>query len=1077
MVESRPRPLADQEARTCIRTALGVNLAVLAGAGAGKTRELVERLVSYVLRVSPDVHLLAAITFTRKAAGEMRGRLLLRLREALAGAEGEERERLGRALERLDQCFVGTIHAFCAQLLRERPVEAGLDPEFTELDERQEALLRQSAWDEFVQAAYERGDARLERLHALGLRAEDLLTFFARRCQFPEVPLKAAPVAEPDLARPVEAARGFVDRVRQHLPEPPPPQPDEFMRRLQEAELFWQHAHLPLTLRQVGWLQRLDRLGTRITQKRWEPNQAFAKDLLHTLYPQFRREVTAPALTAWRQHVYAQVTGYIDEATQFCAARRHALGQLTFQDLLLEATALLRDHPAVRRHFQERYRCLFVDEFQDTDPVQAEMLLYLTGRDPQERDWRRLEPHPGSLFLVGDEKQSIYRFRRADVDTFRLARQRLQETGGRQVELLTSFRSLGRLCAWLNRAFEPLFARQEGRHQAAFRPLLPYHAEGQDAHCVRRITLEKVEGNRRELAARADAARIAAFIQAALEGRTPLNQRGEGAILPPRASPGNFLVLTWTRRLLPLYAQALEERGIPFDITGPGELGELPEVRALVDLVAAVHRPDDPLLLLAYLRGPLVGTADDQLYDFRRAHGVFDYRRPLPPGLPPALQEHFAPAWQRLRQTERLLRQCAPSVALERIAEDLGAAPFATASAMGSSRAGSLLRLLALVRGWEAQGRHWGQVAEELVALATDPEYQVEPMTLEAGRADVVRLMNVHQAKGLQADVVFLADPCDRRAERTDVEFHVSRAGGAPYLSLPVVRPYGEYQQEVLAEPVGWEEDAAEERGALEAEKLRLLYVAATRARHLLVVSNYREHPDRGPWARLYPFLQDVPELESCAAEAPAIEAAPLPDWSAAGQQRALRWQALKAPSCVLAVMSEETVPDEAAGEGAPPGQRGSGRGRSYGSAIHALFELAVQGVLPPQEDALILALLCRHRLDPSLLAAARGALAALRASPLWQEVQGSPEVHTEVPLAVPAEESGLHGARRGVIDLVYRVAGGWKVVDYKTDGVSQDAALHRAQVEAYARCWAAVSGQAVVATEVWVVPTAPSPP
>ena len=163
--------------------------------------------------------------------------------------------------------------------------------------------------------------------------------------------------------------------------------------------------------------------------------------------------LTRPALTQWRQYIYPHVVEFIDDAVEFYNQQRLNKGQMTFGDLLLRATALLRDSPQVRRYFGTRYEILFVDEFQDTDPIQAEMLFYLTGADTEGTDWQRLEPRPGSLFIVGDEKQSIYRFRRADVATFRLAAAQLEVAAGSTEQLNTSFRSLGNLCTWINGTF------------------------------------------------------------------------------------------------------------------------------------------------------------------------------------------------------------------------------------------------------------------------------------------------------------------------------------------------------------------------------------------------------------------------------------------------------------------------------------------------------------------------------------------------------------------------------------------------------------------------------------------------
>jgi ATP-dependent helicase/nuclease subunit A len=387
------------------------------------------------------------------------------------------------------------------------------------------------------------------------------------------------------------------------------------------------------------------------------------------------------------------------------------------------------------------------------------------------------------------------------------------------------------------------------------------------------------------------------------------------------------------------------------------------------------------------------------------------------------------------------------------------------------------MRLLALVRQQASDGRHWGRVVEELAELIADPEGTVEQMTLETGRPDVVRLMNLHQAKGLQARVVFLADPMDTVTERQTPDFHVSRQGPAGFLSLPVRRARGEHHHEIIAEPEGWEEDAAEEARYLEAESLRLLYVAATRACNLLVVSCYEGKRDAGSWAPLYPHLAEVPELEEV--EAPAARPPePLPDWEEQARETAAAWEAVRpATAAVLPVTEALTERDDEV-SGQP------GHGRDYGALIHLLFEAAVNRALPADQAAVIRALLARAGLPAELVAPAQAALTAFRDSSLWSEIQAAATVYTEVPLAAPAElvpelatsltasTTSLAGelptVLRGTADLLYRVPGGWKLVDYKTEGTAEDAPRHAAQLEAYAALWEAITAEPVAARGIW---------
>ncbi|MFA6111970.1 MAG: PD-(D/E)XK nuclease family protein, partial [Candidatus Latescibacterota bacterium] len=509
----------------------------------------------------------------------------------------------------------------------------------------------------------------------------------------------------------------------------------------------------------------------------------------------------------------------------------------------------------------------------------------------------------------------------------------------------------------------------------------------------------------------------------------------------------------------------------PYDLSGGGPVTEVPEVRALIDLLQAVHRPDHPLPLLSFLRGLLVGMGDDELYAFSRAGGAFDYRRPLPAATPAVLRERFGQAFGCLRTADDRLRHHSPAVAIQGIVEELGLIPFAASGGLGSSRAGSLVRLLALVRQGESDGLHWGRIVEALGRMVADPEGAAEQMTLETGRQDVVRLMNLHQAKGLQARVVFLADPMDTVVERQAPDFHVARQGPSGFLSLPVCRPRGEHGHEVIAEPAGWEEDAAEEARYLEAESLRLLYVAATRARNLLIISCYEGKRESGSWAPLYPHLAEVPELEEV--EEPAARTPePLPDWEEQMRVTASARESI-GPATVAVRAVTEALPEEEDGWGSER----PGHGRDYGTLVHLLLQAAVEQTLPADEAAAIRVLVARAELPAELADSAQAALTAFRASPLWSEIEAAATVYTEVPLAAPAElvpglalpAGDLPTVLRGQADLLYRVPGGWKLVDYKTEGTPTDAPRHAVQLEAYADLWQAITSEPVKARGIWL--------
>ena len=1078
--------LADAGARERIRNDLDTSLMCLAGAGAGKTHALVERMVACVGEGKVDIAHMAAITFTRKAAGQLRGRFFLALQDAAAVAEqGEGVEaarqlaRLRDAVARVDQCAIGTIHAFCARLLRERPIEAGLPPNFSEVEQREELFLIRAAWDRFLQSLSAAGDPRLLAIEDTGLTAEQFYQFYLDRAQYSDLALKPTHGPRPDLAPAVAQACELVREVEAQIPDPlPEGRPDRLMTTVRELRHYVDFAGPPSDADRERLLRDLaSKTKTGITLKCWgppgSPGQTLARRLRDDVLPALREDVLRPLLARWRHYVYALAGQLVDEAMAYYRDMRMAAATLTFNDLLELTAALLRDSPEVRVHFQRRYRRLFVDEFQDTDPLQAEVLLYLTGVEDETGDWRQLTPRPGSLFVVGDEKQSIYRFRRADLDIFRLVRSRILAGDGAVVELTTSFRSRSQIISWTNGAFEPLFDNYDARYQAQFQHLVA-NREAQEGAGVYRLRSRAESGGRRQAQTRDEARRIAIFIAAALRGRTELN--GEQAVLGRRAEPGDFMILTRSRRHLGEYARALEAQQVPYDITGAGSLRDSLELRALVDALDTLLQADDPVPLVAYLRGPLVGLGDDELYALRVAHWRFRWPEPPPgDGLEADLAERLRRALASLQRLWDDVRERPFAAALERFVEVTGLAAHAGIGDAGSSRAGNLLRVLAMVRDAQSRrGLGWGQITDELRDLLDDDRQRVEEMTLETGRSDVVRVMNLHQAKGLEAKVVFLADAFDTSAQQHRVDMHVSRVAATPYLSMAVTRRT-RFQTIVLAEPEGWQEDAAEEARFLAAESLRLVYVAATRARDVLVLGMTGQ--SRGAWAILEPAAAGAPELPipSPAEGRPVSGAgARTVDMAALQAQTRARWVRARTPSYVLESVSQE--------EESPPLEQGQEeshpRGRRYGTVVHRLLESAVRGRLRDLDEAgeaaYVRCLLAEEGIGSTEAeAAALRALNAFRASTIWQELgRAVGGVHVEVPLALQEGDT----VRRGVIDLVYRVGEdpvgvGWKIVDYKTHAAVTPALTERfsRQVTRYAEHWEAVSGEPVVERGLWL--------
>jgi ATP-dependent helicase/nuclease subunit A len=400
----RPRSedLPDSPARRAIREDLSTTILVEAAAGTGKTECLVDRMVALVATGTTTVDRLSAVTFTIRAAAQLKQRFQNALEKALRAEKAADAAgRLTEALARLDSCFVGTIHAFGARLLRERPVEAALDPGFTELDEAEDGAARREAWNRFAEEAFLSADPLLARLIELGIPLDDLSSSFEAVCENSDVSIETGSRSpEPDFAGARAAVRAFLARAEASVPaEPPPGGWTGFQQAVRRARRLFELVDVERPAEFARILRVLRVTGAQ------KGVPAELKRAFETL----REGTVKPAQAAWAEFVYPDVCALLEKARDRYREWRRQEGLANFQDLLLSARDLLRDHPDVRNSLRRRFAPVLVDEFQDTDPIQAEILFYLTGSDTEEKDWKKLVPVPGSLFVVGDPKQSIYR--------------------------------------------------------------------------------------------------------------------------------------------------------------------------------------------------------------------------------------------------------------------------------------------------------------------------------------------------------------------------------------------------------------------------------------------------------------------------------------------------------------------------------------------------------------------------------------------------------------------------------------------------------------------------------------------
>ena len=1083
---------ADQDQRRLITEQLHENIFVEAAAGTGKTTCLVDRMVHLVASGTATVPEITAVTFTRKAAAELRLRFSIGLQAALAKAsDSTGSERLQTAVEQTDQAFVGTIHAFCARLLRERPFDAGLDPEFSELPDAEDQQLVQRVWREHIDRLLEDDDPVLAELEEVGLK----LTTSLRR------PSGLLTELEEVGLEPAELGPAFVDAARfpdvTEWPAEPQPMPDWSLPRQQVEEYVAHMAQLEFPdargndklMAQYEAIVRksrhvdLDRLpefmelvdlfrGVRTVQKEWPSKDMGKRE--KTRYEEFLADVVRPLQVAWRQHRYSVCLRVIRPALALYDEQRAQLGRLSFADLLMKTAELLRTRPDVRRWCRQRFPRLLVDEFQDTDPIQAEVMLLLTADDPAETNWQACRPVPGALFVVGDPRQSIYRFRRADILVFQKVREIMIRHGGQLAVLSTGFRSVPGVTDFVNQMFSHVFPAAATDFSPAFVEHTAFRTDV-EPRSIQTLTTPGGYGGTAADHARQVARMIATELA---EQKSISRTASETAVgLPPHVVPADYLLVGRYSGKFRLYERALRDAGVPCEVTGAGSMADVPELTQLQHIVEAVSGPRCRIALLAVLRSRGFGFSDVQLYDYQATGCEIRYQDDPPADLSDDDRRQFQSAFARLRHFDAVLRSEAPGRALRRVAESSGLLALAASEDPAGFRLGSLLKAI----------DYCAQLPVEHVDVASRLTKLIE----QAGQHDAiaaqpvterpVRLMTLHQCKGLEAGIVILIDPTGE-SDRP-ITHHVSRED-TPRGYLPVYgRQRSEFgQRRLLAEPQGWESLEETEREFLQAEHSRLLYVAATRARNRLVVCMPQKAYRKNPWEPFREFLSGADEVVvgtpplADTAELSGIRQSDAAGTAAGATQR---WQSLMTPTWQQTAIKSAALPTKAAE------LRGEQRmGAEWGNAVHEVLDRlarrsrmtdvpAVSGTGNAAVKPLCETALRQHGLPQEWLSRLEQTVQNVIESDLWRRGQAAERLLSEVPVTQYDDAHDPPQLLRGVLDLVIQDAGEAMIVDYKSERIDDPAVLaqlvdyYAPQLRAYAGCWEKMTADPV--TEIGV--------
>ncbi len=1113
------RRLADDDARQAAITGHDRSLLVEAGAGTGKTAVLAGRIV-LLLSEGTAPKSIAAVTFTEFAASELHvrvrkfvgaladGDIPIPLRVALPdGISENQRCNLAAASESLDEITSTTIHGFCRRLITPYPVEADIDPGAVVMDRDHSDLAFRELTDSWLREELAgEADGLLAELvlrdpsatvdlihtvldHCRRYRAnthdvvEDpaaLTITFKEAVDAFNAFTGCAGIEEPETTVIAGQFRQLADAVESSLPVETPAALISLLLASPHTELCTQKGDFRKYQKKGKWQRAARQTGLS------GADGDLLNDLANNLYGRCCETWTAVS-QAVASRVLADLIPLVRPVLERFRDYKRAAGLLDFDDLILAARNLLHRHDEIRKALGARFSHILVDEFQDTDPVQAEIFWRLCGDPPTEGDtcdWTSFVLRPGALFLVGDPKQAIYRFRGADIAAYDRAHEAFHAQEPQDVvSIATNFRSDAGIVRFVNERFADRLSVEQG--QPGFEALAPYQSDRAEGPSVVALDISVADagGKASVPQQRAREARTVAAMCARLIGDEPIHDPRTKEKRLCRA--GDIALLAPTGTELWRYEEALEELGISVATQAGKGFYRRQEIQDLIAVTRVLADPRDTLALGALLRGPLVGLTEETLLDIvwalPRGEDDVDKLPRLDIGVVPEMivDPYARDIVEKLQTLRQRVNATTPHELLSQAIDVLHVRPMLLRRYRGQAeRALANVDLyLSFSRVYAVRGLR--AFAEAMTTAWSDKVRAVEGRP--DAQEDAVALYTMHAAKGLEWPVVVLINAMT--SVRT-VDTAVTDRGSGRFFT-PVMR----------VPPNGYDLARRAESDELARERVRLWYVATTRAHNLLVLPRLDVEASRFTWQSLVDLgLPSLPALDIghlpaevgvenkgvenqqtrkvFAGEAVAI----------AERQRRIVWQApSRDEGAVGSVFQEEAwgilVSD---GDGAPADDAERAMiqgGRERGVILHKLIEevLTSETVDTPPSLAARAEILIRtlgHPVadDPALgLAPTELAGCVVRALSLPEVAELRPRLIPEVPVYASTLRDTREAVTAGIADAVAFGPNGvpHTVIDWKSDvdPTPKSLARYRSQVCTYLQVTGAERGLVVAVT------------
>ncbi len=798
------------------------SVVVWAGAGAGKTRVLVERFFRIIAMRKAQVKEILAITFTNKAAKEMRSRIRHKLQDKCSKVTGDELVFWRNMKEQLQWAPISTIHSLCMIILRDNPVEAVLDPKFNVLDEAEGNLLLRETVAEVLANAIIQQEAWAEKLLNLYGKAS-LLAMICEVYKKMEVVIDISPVMAAKLKEPYQHSQQKIKDVLnclktactdlitcRQLLKKGSTQEDK-VRNIEEN---WPEV--------CACIDRFDDVNyhtefSTMVRKYFVPLEARSKD--KEAVRQIRiclEELDALQADKVAVRVVEDVCTYIWQIKEALAKKKHARRALTFTDLEHKTVELLEKYPAVCQKFKQRYKFIMVDEFQDTNEIQKRIIYLLAGGNAGSLQ-------SDSLFIVGDPKQSIYRFRGADVSVFyEVTNDILKRNNEPRIDLDVNYRSTEGILAVVNSLFQNVMGTEndEISYEQA-----KWYRLNEDEAAVRLLVVNKMEldGGKdiRQVEGEAIAAQIQELIKIGLasNGGIPVNYRDIAILFHSMTHVGH-------------YETALRQAKIPYYVIGNQGFYDCLEIVDTINLLKVIENPHNQIALAGLLRSPYFMFSDRMLLVL--ASTGADLWQGLAKlqsadGLNPQEQNLYRHAYHTLQKLCSLRSSLTIEELLELAFEYTRYPEYLLSQCMGLQKYANIQKIIDVVREFQIDNNGGlGDFLRYIQILQREGDLAESEAQIDAESENTVKIMTIHKAKGLEFPVVIVPNLERNFLAPTAPVLYNAKLG----LGLRIKDEKGEWKS-----PSFYRTVQEAERKATVLEMKRLLYVAMTRAENCLILS------------------------------------------------------------------------------------------------------------------------------------------------------------------------------------------------------------------------------------------------